>query len=78
MGITKLGNEYAQSFDSFDAPKAVWMAIAASFAARIHGEDFSPEAVQRLIAVEWLALHQNGIVPQRPPAQVRQLATKTE
>jgi hypothetical protein len=47
-------------------PKAVWAEIAYSLAARLHGEAPTPEDVVAILEAEWIALHQNGIVPQKP------------
>jgi hypothetical protein len=63
----KLSNEYQRYVADIDAPKAVWMAIAASFALRIMGGEIG---VHDLIRGEWDALHANGIVPQKPPKVV--------
>lgn len=59
----KLSNEYAKYVGDIDAPKTVWMAIAASFAMRIMGGEIG---VKDLILGEWDALHANGIIPQTP------------
>jgi hypothetical protein len=63
IGIGKTSNEYANHVSDIDAPKTVWMAIAASFAMRIMGGEMG---VHELIEGEWDKLHANGIVPQRP------------
>ena len=47
-------------------PKAVLAAIAVSFATQ--GGDFLDEAEKRVLE-EWTILHQNGIVPQKPPGR---------
>lgn len=63
-------NEYAlEVLSRFDAPKAVWMALAFSLAMRCSEggiDDF--DGAHKVIAEEWRILHANGIVPQRPPA----------
>jgi hypothetical protein len=67
MSINKLHNEYAAEVggDVFEkCPKAVFAAIAVS--ALTLGGDYLEETRQRVIA-EWWALHDNGIVPQKPP-----------
>ena len=47
-------------------PKAVWAALAVSYASnggdRVNDTDFLRDAIVR----EWWILHNNGIVPQRP------------
>jgi hypothetical protein len=47
-------------------PKAVWAALAVSYASnggdRVNDTDFLRDAILR----EWWILHNNGIVPQRP------------
>ena len=68
LGIGKVSNEYARGIDGLiDAPKAVWMAIAVSLANQVNGGslDRAIWPVDTLMA-EWQALHDNGIVPQRP------------
>ena len=67
----KMGNDYATLLDDdFDRiPKAVFAAIAVSFAHRIIGEGSDEERfaqVRRVIREEWAALYGNGIVPQVP------------
>jgi hypothetical protein len=63
----KIGNEYARYIRAIDAPKAVWQAIAVSFAMRIMGGEIG---VHDLIRGEWDKLHTNDIVPQKPPRVV--------
>lgn len=62
----KLGNAYARELgDAYNAmPKAVLAAIAVSLASC--GGDRLDEARQAVID-EWWALHNAGIVPQKPP-----------
>lgn len=72
MGITKLGNEYARAVVEYERiPKAVFAAIAYSFASRIlatcGGDSDSPTMIEAAIIEEWKILNQNGIVPQAPP-----------
>lgn len=67
MGLgrgSKLGNEYARA--TFDAPKTVWQAIAFGLAMRLTDEDH--QAALAMCRSEWHALHDNGIVPQKPKA----------
>ncbi len=47
-------------------PKAVLWEIAHQFGQRIV-DDFSGEGGFRAIRDEWRVLHENGIVPQKPP-----------
>ena len=66
MALNKKGNEYnlQAGRDLYEAiPKAVWAAIAISALTQGDLED-----ARRLVVAEWLLLHQNGIVPQAPPA----------
>ena len=68
IGISKRTNEYATLIErTIDAPKAVWMALAVSLANQLAGGplDRGLPPVDTLMA-EWQALHNNGIVPQRP------------
>ena len=66
------GNEYADAIGLIfnDTPKTVLAAIAVS--ALTIGGDQLDKAVERVVR-EWLTLYANGIVPQRPPAKVRDL-----
>ena len=66
MSLNKIHNEYAAEVgEVFDkCPKAVFAAIAVS--ALTLGGDYLDEARDRVIA-EWWTLHDNGIVPQKPP-----------
>jgi hypothetical protein len=60
-------NDYAKQLGPLydKTPKAVFAAIAYSFADRIIG---SPDAdLAAIIKEEWAVLHDNGIVPQKPP-----------
>jgi len=64
----KRHNEYLPVLGKLydDTPKAVFAAIALSLSfIDIEGRGWE-QAVTRLKA-EWLALYNNGIVPQRPP-----------
>lgn len=60
-------NEYARELVQYEqTPKAVYAAIALSFALRLNAEDFIE--AEREVENEWRILHKNGIVPQKPPA----------
>lgn len=63
-------NEYADALgDLLDrAPKSVLAAIAVS--ALTSGGDRLDEAAEEVLS-EWAILHENGIVPQRPPNRSR-------
>lgn len=67
--LGNLHNQYAAELEElFDLiPKAVLAAIAVS--ALTNGGDHIQHAKSR-IAKEWLILHQNGIVPQKPSKAV--------
>lgn len=75
MHLNAKGNAYADAiariFD--DVPKAVLAAIAVS--SLTCGGDELDKALER-VAHEWVVLHQNGIVPQKPPASIRDLAAR--
>ena len=67
-------NEYANAFGSpyCETPKAVFAAIALSFAVQLAGEeqatwDETAKQAVALVMREWRCLHANGIVPQAPP-----------
>lgn len=67
MNLKNVGNEYAFAAgpDVFErAPKTVWAALAVSFAS--NGGDYIDEVRDRIVR-EWWILHENGIVPQKPP-----------
>ena len=75
MAINKTRNSYQNlaGADVYaDCPKAVWVAIANSFALQISGnidvEDFG--AIRGLVLEEWRILHDNGIVPQPVPGKL--------
>lgn len=71
--INKKLNEYVGAIprEVFeDTPKAVWAAIAISFANQIDGDRLDLAA--QMIVHEWSLLNQNGIVPQSIPAALRQ------
>ena len=65
----KTSNEYARAFGRLYAktPKAVFAAVAYSFAGWAAGNEAASTEVQiaRFIE-EWRILHENGIVPQKP------------
>jgi hypothetical protein len=64
---SKLLNGYATALDRKlyeETPKAVFAALAVS--ALTLGGDYIDEANQRVMD-EWWTLHDNGIVPQKPP-----------
>lgn len=62
----KTHNEYALAFGRIydETPKAVFAAIAYSFAMRLNEDQ--PEAAIAGFLKEWTILHNQGIVPQRP------------
>jgi hypothetical protein len=64
----KLSNEYARIFGPLyeQTPKAVFAAIALSFAFMDIEEAGWEQAVKRVLK-EWQTLHANGIVPQGLP-----------
>lgn len=66
----KITNEYSQVLGPIyeRMPKAILAAIAVSFAARIFD---GLEAVPNAVMDEWQALFDNGIVPQKPAADLR-------
>lgn len=65
----KTTNEYAESFGEYrEIPKAVFAAVALSFALRlveVEGEDNGDmfDLAEKLVVEEW---HRAGIVPQKP------------
>jgi hypothetical protein len=72
--LNKRSNEYADVVRSiYDrTPKAVFAALAVSLmACRDNGEgetgDSGGDAILEALLEEWSILHENGIVPQRPP-----------
>lgn len=72
----KLSNQYAGALGRlYDlTPKAVFAAVAYSYATWACGEEAktSEKVVMRLLE-EWRVLHENGIVPQKPPTAAPQL-----
>ena len=66
----KTHNEYASAIVAYSRmPKAVFAAIAYSFASRIIADGDSPTMIEEAILNEWQVLHDNGIIPQPPPRQ---------
>lgn len=69
LGLGKRSNEYSAGIEvAIDAPKAVWMALAVSLANQLAGDsplDRRILPIEKLLE-EWRALHENGIVPQKP------------
>ena len=65
VNVMKIGNEYAQQLEEYydKIPKAVLAAIAVSFAT-FQTDDLSK--APGLIYDEWITLHANGIVKQKP------------
>ena len=64
-GVTKKSNEYARMFRDYDKiPKAVFAAIAFSMCFFSVEED--EERARERFNEEWEALHNCGIVPQKP------------
>jgi hypothetical protein len=75
MNIQNKRNDYLPVVQSIfeRTPKAVFAAIAVSFANRLDGEDAlqrdgGTEDLLRAVMEEWDMLHQAGIIPQRPCA----------
>lgn len=62
----KTGNEYAEALGRLyaDTPKSVLAAIVVSWAMCPQFEDVPAKVLD-----EWSVLHDNGIVPQKPPKQ---------
>lgn len=57
------------------APKAVLYEIARRMAVSIHGSSCDAlEEMAAAVAKEWGLLHENGIVPQKPPTKIKALA----
>lgn len=75
MALNKTSNEYADQVANLEAPKAVVAAIAYSLALRLCGDDHA--AAKALIATEWGALHQAGVIPQKPAKTARTVAGST-
>jgi hypothetical protein len=72
----KTGNDYKNLLSFYDLiPKAVLAAVAVPYAT---GGGDHPERGGEQVAREWQLLHENGMVPQKPPADVLKLARKAE
>lgn len=67
MSKIKLSNEYVKSLGRLYArtPKAVFAAIAFSYANRLFAKSQGTEVTDYLVE-EWKVLHENGIIPQKP------------
>jgi hypothetical protein len=64
-GVSKTLNLYATSVAGYnDIPEAVWAAIAVS--KLTCGGEYLTQATE-IVVGEWRILHENGIVPQKPP-----------
>jgi hypothetical protein len=63
----KLPNQYSQAFGKLydKTPKAVFAAVAYSFAMRLN-EDNPEESLEEFMD-EWKTLNEQAIVPQAPP-----------
>ena len=76
MVANKISNDYAAEIAHYERmPKAVLAAIAVSFTSC--GGDNMDGVTDRLID-EWWALHQAGIVPQKPPVPRPSLELESE
>lgn len=64
-GIGKRDHPYARTIADIDAPKTVFMAITVALALQLDGTGNIDSARQRVMD-EWVYLHANGIVPQKP------------
>jgi len=65
--MAKAGNEYMSNLKIYeDCPKAVFAALACSFARRIFGDDKSHAEIETELLNEWSTLYQGHIVPQKP------------
>lgn len=72
MPGTKKRNDYVREIPSYDdIPKAVFAAIAFSFAMRLEEDD--ADRARRLLVTEWAILHQSGLVPQPVPSRLRDM-----
>ena len=71
-------NDYVDAIPSevFEkTPKAVWAAIAISYAVNLGAEGDFTKAASSVID-EWLTLHLNGIVPQATPHSLLKYAAE--
>lgn len=72
--MAKIVGEYVSSLPpwAFDrTPKAVWAALAVSYAANRERDGAEPgpgEKAWLILLAEWETLYDQGIVPQKPPA----------
>lgn len=68
----KLRNEYVAALGEFYArtPKAVFAAIALSYATRLFAKTEGTDSIDVLVE-EWKTLHENGIIPQNPGKYVK-------
>jgi hypothetical protein len=67
-GVFKQRNSYQEELTATfyaQCPKAVFAAMAVSYASRQVNEDFAH--VEAELLNEWQVLYDNGIVPQKPP-----------
>lgn len=68
----KVRNQYADAVGDLykRTPKAVWAALAVSYACmRGDGDtEVYPEDTPRFLIEEWRTLYEQGLVPQAPPA----------
>jgi len=74
--MAKMLNDYARTLGALydDTPKAVFAALAVS--SLTCGGDALAEARERVLA-EWQILHDNGIVPQKPPREAAEAVART-
>ena len=78
MAINKVYNEYADALGPhfYDAtPKAVFAAVAVSALTRADGlalDQCTHTELRAAVLREWVVLHQNGIIPQKPPGRPRE------
>lgn len=65
--LSKLSNQYVQSLSIYTGcPKAIFAALACSFARRIFGDDKTDAEIETELLNEWNTLYQGNIVPQKP------------
>ena len=64
-------NQYSKLLLGFfdECPKTVFAALAVSRELLVNGEN--SEAVEAGLLSEWQSLYENGIVPQKPPKQIK-------
>lgn len=72
MALNKISNEYADAFGRLytNTPKSVFAALAYSYISRCAGPDGETDSRELIVQEflrEWAILHENGIVPQKPP-----------